>query len=150
MDDQLTVYTENRVHWTTWTYKDVHVMGWVQLTPDSPYMQTIRSIFQAKLDLSVDFWMKWIEPSPVEKKSIKLARCVELCIDDPSIDPQANQTYLGQHLLSGYVAALIQPACAHCFNGMSEAKLSDKLPSFEFRNCRPHAGLVDLLKKQLA
>ena len=149
MDDQLTVYNENRVHWTTWTYKDVHVMGWVQVAPDSAYLQAIRSVFQAKLDLSVDFWMGWIEPTPVERKSIELARQVEQFIDDPSIDPQANQKYLGQHLLSGYVAALMQPAYAHCFTGMSESKLDDVLASFEFRNCRPHAGLVDVLKKQL-
>lgn len=149
MDDQLTVYNENRVHWTTWTYKDVHVMGWVQVTPDSAYMQAIRAIFQAKLDLSVDFWMKWIEPTPVEQKSIELARQVEQYIDDPSIDPPANQTYLGQHLLSGYVAALMQPAYAHCFNGMSETQLDQVLASFEFRNCRPHGGLVEVLRKQM-
>jgi endoglucanase len=71
-------------------------------------------------------------------------------IVDPSIDPQANQTYPGLHLLSGYVAALMRPAYAHCFSGMRETKLDDVLASFEFRNCRPHAGLADVLKKQLA
>ena len=41
MDDQLAVYDENRIHWTTWTYKDAYVMGWVQLAPDSRYLQAI-------------------------------------------------------------------------------------------------------------
>lgn len=150
MDDQLTVYNENRVHWTTWTYKDVHVMGWVQVKPDSGYMQAIRSVFQAKLDLSVDFWMGWIAPTPVEQKSIEFAREIEKYIDDPSIDPLANEKYLGQHLLSGYVAALMQPAYAHCFSGLSETQIDQALSSFAFRNCRPHAGLVEVLKKQLA
>ena len=150
MDDQLAVYDENRIHWTTWTYKDAYVMGWVQLAPDSRYLQAIRPVFQAKIDLSVDFWMGWIPPTAVEQKSIELAREVEKYIDDPSIDSAANQKYLGQHLLSGYVAALMQPAYAHCFSGLSETQIDDALASFELRNCRPHQGLVEILKKHFA
>ncbi len=150
MDDQLAVYDENRIHWTTWTYKDAYVMGWVQLAPDSRYLQAIRPVFQAKIDLSVDFWMGWIPPTAVEQKSIELAREVEKYIDDPSIDSVANQKYLGQHLLSGYVAALMQPAYAHCFSGLSETQIDDALASFELRNCRPHQGLVEILKKHFA
>ena len=150
MDDQLTAYDENRLHWTTWTYKDVHVMGWVQVQPDSAYMRAIQAVFKAKEDLSVDFWMKWIEPTAVEKMTIQLARAVEEYIDDPSVDPFANQTYLGQHVLSGYVAALMQPYYAHCFSSLSEEQIDDALASFELRNCRPHAGLVEVLKKHLA
>jgi hypothetical protein len=121
----------------------------VQLEPESAYLRAIRPVFQAKIDLSVDFWMKWIAPTPVEQKSIELAREIEKYIDDPSIDPPANQTYLGQHLLSGYVAALMQPAYVHSFNGMSETQLDDILASFEFRRCRPHQALVEILKKQM-
>jgi endoglucanase len=33
LDDQLTVFGRNQAHWTTWTYKDVGVMGWVTLPP---------------------------------------------------------------------------------------------------------------------
>jgi aryl-phospho-beta-D-glucosidase BglC (GH1 family) len=149
MNDQLTVYNENAIHWTTWTYKDTDVMGWVQLDPTCAYLNAIRPVYQAKADLSVDFWMKWLPPTPVEQKSIELARQVEEYIDDPSLDSKANQTYLGQHLLSGYVAALMQPAYVHCFSGLSEERLDDLLASFELRNCRPHAGLVEILKKQL-
>lgn len=150
MDDQLTVYNENRIHWTTWTYKDAYVMGWVQLDPASAYLEAIRPVLQAKVDLSVDFWMGWLPPTAVKQKSIELARMVEQYIDDPSIDPESNQRYLGQHLLSGYVAALMQPAYAHCFAGMSEEKIDEVLASFELHNCRPHEGLVALLKKHLA
>jgi endoglucanase len=150
MDDQLAVYNQGGAHWTTWTYKDAYVMGWVMLNPGSRYLQAIRSVFQAKIDLSVDFWMGWIPPSPVEQKSIELAREIEKYIDDPSIDPPANQKYLGQALLSGYVAALMQPAYAHCFSGMSETQIDEALASFELRNCQPHAGLVEILKKRMA
>jgi endoglucanase len=149
MDDQLAVYNQGQAHWTTWTYKDAYVMGWVMLAPDSGYLRAIRSVFQAKIDLSVDFWMGWIPPSAVEQKSIELAREVEKYIDDPSIDPKSNQKYLGQHLLSGYVAALMQPAYAHCFSGMSETQIDTALASFELKNCRPHAGLVEILQKRL-
>jgi hypothetical protein len=93
--------------------------------------------------------MGWIEPTAVEKKSIELAREVEKYIDDPSIDSPANEKYLGQHLLSGYVAALMQPAYAHCFSGLSETQIDQALASFAFRNCKPHDGLIEVLKKQL-
>ena len=94
--------------------------------------------------------MKWIPPTTVEQKSIELAREVEKYIDDPSIDSKANQTYLGQHLLSGYVAALMQPAYAHCFSSLSETQIDDALASFELRNCIPHQGLVEVLQKHFA
>lgn len=150
MHDQLSVFNENRIHWTTWTYKDTDVMGWVQLAPDSSYLKTIQGVYRAKAELSVDFWMKWLPATPLEQKTIELARQVEEYIDDPSVDSQANQTYLGQHVLSGYVAALMQPAYVHCFSGLSEERLDDLLASFELRNCRPHAALVEILKQQLA
>jgi len=34
MKDQLAVYKEQGLHWTSWTYKDPGVMGWVTLAPD--------------------------------------------------------------------------------------------------------------------
>ena len=149
MDDQLAVYNEAAVHWTTWTYKDIHVMGWVQLAPESLYLKTIQSVLLAKQALSTDFWMGWIPPSPAKQKVYDFARLVENELNDPTIDPNANQTYMSQHLLSGYVASLMQPVYARCFKNMSEEKLDDVLASFSFKNYQPHKALVEILKKQM-
>ena len=34
LDDQLSVFGKYQAHWTTWTYKDVGVMGWLTLPPE--------------------------------------------------------------------------------------------------------------------
>jgi endoglucanase len=149
MEDQLAVFNEAAAHWTTWTYKDIHVMGWVQLKAESPYLQAIQPIMKAKQSLSTDFWMGWIPPTFAKQKVYDLARLVEKELEDSTIDPTANQTYMSQHLLSGYVAGLMQPVYARCFTNMSEEKLDDVLASFSFKNCQPNKGLVDILKKQM-
>jgi len=33
LDDQLAVFNQHGAHWTMWTYKDIHTMGWVQMRP---------------------------------------------------------------------------------------------------------------------
>jgi len=63
LDDQLDVFEEAGAHWTTWTYKDVGVMGWVALDPECEYLQRIARIERAKLILDTDFWMQWL-PAP--------------------------------------------------------------------------------------
>ena len=44
----------------------------------------------------------------------------------------------------------MQSKYAQCFAGMSEEKLDVVLQSFALKNCRPHQGLVDVLKKRMA
>jgi endoglucanase len=145
MHDQLSVYNEAEVHWTTWTYKDINVMGWVQMRSDSLYLQAIQPAIKAKQDLSTDFWMGWLPPTPAKLKVFELARLVEETLADPTIDPNANQNYMSQQVLSGYIAALIQPLYVRCFKGMSEEKMDDVLASFAFKNCRPYQPLIDVL-----
>jgi aryl-phospho-beta-D-glucosidase BglC (GH1 family) len=149
MDDQLLVYNEGGAHWTTWTYKDIHVMGWVQLDPNSAYIRAIRPVLDAKTELQTDFWMGWVAHTPTRKKIDEFAGLVEEIIQDPTIDSRANQTFTAQHLLSGYVAGLMQSKFAQCFAAMSEEQLDETLQSFALKNCIPHEGLVDVLKKRM-
>jgi endoglucanase len=149
MDDQLALYNETGTHWTTWTYKDIHVMGWVQLKPESGYLQAIRPVLEAKTELQTDFWMGWVAHTATRKELDKFAGLVEEVIQDAAIEPAANQTFMSQAVLSGYVAGMMQPKYARCFAGMSEEKLDDVLQSFALKNCQPHAGLVDVLKKRM-
>ena len=67
-----------------------------------------------------------------------------------TIDPEANQRHLTQAALAGYVGTLMQPAYAKRFKGMSEADIDRVLQSFAFGNCRPHQGLIDVVKKHMA
>ena len=149
LDDQLAIFNEHGAHWTIWTYKDIHVMGWVQLAPDSPYLKTIRHILDAKRDLSTDFWMSWIPATVAKKKVFELAAMIEKAIDETKIDSEANRTFLAQATLSGYAAGLMQPFYVNCFEGMSRTQLDKVLQSFALNQCHPHSALIEVIRKHL-
>ncbi len=149
LDDQLSIFNQHGVHWTMWTYKDIHVMGWVQLVPDAPYVQTIRRVLDAKRDLSTDFWMGWIPATPAKAKVFELADAIERVLGDATIESDANRIFLSQAALSGYAAGLMQPFYARCFEGCSRAQLDQVLQSFAFKQCRPHAALIEVIRKHL-
>lgn len=150
MSDQLDVFERFGAHWTTWTYKDVGVMGMVELDPDSEYMQRIAPILTAKRALASDFWMRWLPSTPAKDLIRQLARLIENTIDDPDIDPAGNEKYLNQAALAGYTAALMQPAYAKCFVGLSETEIDRLLQSFRLANCRPHRALNEILAVRMA
>jgi hypothetical protein len=95
MADQIDIFNERGIHWTTWVYKDVGVMGWVHLDPASEYMQRLKPVHEAKRQLAVDFWMQWLPSTPAKDLVRELARLAENAIDDPSVDPAAAERYLG-------------------------------------------------------
>lgn len=149
LDDQLTVFDRLDTHWTTWTYKDVGIMGWVTLPPDSEYLRVIGRALQAKYTLYSDFWMRWLPPTPAVQAVEHLAGIIEEVIGDPEIDKAANRQYLIQQTLSGYAGNFLQPYYAACFAGMSETEIDRVLSSFALKNCRPNEGLVSVLKQQM-
>lgn len=150
LDDQLDVYGQYGVHWTTWTYKDVGIMGWVTLDPHSDYLRTIRGVLQAKKALDTDFWMGWLPSTPAKETVRSLAHWIENTLEDPDIQPDANYRFLTQAALSGYVGGLMQPIFSKLFKNMSEKELDSLLQSFAFKNCQVNDGLVAVLKKHLS
>jgi endoglucanase len=144
--DQITVFQENDAHWTTWTYKDVGVMGWVMLDPDSAYMKLMKDILAAKIELDTDFWMGWLPFTTTKGMIETLARHIESTLNDPKIDPKSNKRYLTQHTLEGYVGGLMQYTYARLFEGMPEEKIDQTLESFQVNQCRPNTNLTNLLR----
>jgi endoglucanase len=149
LDDQLEAFERGGAHWTTWTYKDVGVMGWVTLDPESPYMRLIAQELEAKRLLDTDQWMGWLPPTPAKESLRGLARIIEAAIGDPAIEPEADYSYLKQAALSGYAGSLMQPSYARLFAGMSEERLGDIAASFDFGRCKVNSGLVETLKKHM-
>ncbi len=150
LDDQLSVYDEYGVHWTMWTYKDIYVMGWVQVDPTSDYIRAILPVLEAKKDLATDFWMGWIPPTPAKQKVYELAHMIEATLEDERIEPAANRHYLAQAALSGYAAGLMQGTYARLFEGSQRVDLDQILRSFAFDECIPHQALIDIVVKHLA
>ncbi len=149
MDDQLDIFNQNGAHWTTWTYKDVGVMGWAMLSPESEYMQMIAPALKAKYELYSDFWMRWLPATPAVEAISRLADVVESAVADPDIDKLANRNYLTQAALSGYVGNFLQPYYARCFHGMSEERIDQVLQSFKFENCNRNEGLLKVLQRNM-
>jgi hypothetical protein len=149
LDDQISVFGQHQAHWTTWTYKDVGVMGWATLNPESEYMQVIGANLKAKYDLYSDFWMRWLPLTPAAKAVETLADQLAETVGDPELDLPANRTYLMQATLSGYAGNFLQPYFAKAFTGLTENDLDRILQSFELKNCRPHDGLINVLSKHM-
>jgi aryl-phospho-beta-D-glucosidase BglC (GH1 family) len=148
LDDQLSAFEQNRIHWTIWTYKDVGVMGLTTVDPHSEYMERMRPVLRAKKTLGVDGWLeKGKSVTPVHKAVEKLAGIAERAIRDPDFDRLSTRTYLSQALQAGFFGSLMQPAFARRFEGLSEAQIDKVMQSFAFKNCRVHKALVDVLKK---
>jgi endoglucanase len=149
MDDQLAVFNDAGVHWTTWTYKDAGVMGWVTLDPECEYLQRLRAVLAAKRELDTDFWLMWSGRTPAKDMVTGLARLVLDTIPDEDLDFEDNQTYLRQASLANYVGELMQPAYAKCFRGLSESRLDEILQSFRLENCLVRQDLTAVVRRHL-
>ncbi len=149
LDDQISILDEFGAHWTTWTYKDVGVMGWVQLDPQAEYLELLKPVLDAKRQLAVDMWGGWLPTTPARDTVRSLARVSTEVLGDAELDPGENERLLAQAALERHFGALLQPAYARRFRGMSEAEMDRVLQSFTLQNCRVQQGLADTLKKHL-
>jgi hypothetical protein len=147
MDDQIGVFEEFGAHWTTWTYKDVGVMGWVALDPESEYMQLIKGVQAKKKLLGAENFVNRSFVSPVKNKLRELAVLIQEQIDGYDIDHLDNLHALEEMVLQGYAAWLLLPVYADLFKGMTEERLDEVLSSFDLKNCRINQGLIKVIKK---
>ncbi|HEX2945948.1 MAG TPA: glycoside hydrolase family 5 protein [Clostridia bacterium] len=150
LDEQIGIFETYGAHWTTWTYKDVGVMGWTMLDPESDYMQLVKHELEAKRLLDTDQWMGWLPETPAKDMIRSLADYARKTIGDTEIEPGPAYDYLKQRALSGFVGSLMQPAYAKLFKGMSEERLDRVMDSFALKNCIKNNGLLDVVKKYMA
>ncbi len=148
LEDQLVVLEEYGVHWTIWTYKDIGVMGLLNVDPASKYMQALAPVLQAKRDLALEAWfMQGVTGTRVGGPIGELAGLIEEAIGDGQFDSEANRSFLAQAALDGYAASMMQPAYARQLEGLSEAELDLLLQSFAFENCHPRQAILAVLKR---
>ncbi len=105
MEDQISTYDKAEISWTPWTYKDINVMGWVQLAPDSEYLRLVGPVLEAKRLLAVDFWLKNLSPTPIKREINQLADQILELTGDPAVDPIDNRNFLAQETLSRIVGS---------------------------------------------
>ncbi len=149
LDDQISVFEQYGVHWTTWTYKDVGVMGWVYLHPESEYIQRIKHSLESKILLNSDFWMGWLPTTPAKDIVHTLAHEIVETVGDEDISVAGIERYLTQATMATYIGALLQIPYAKLFKGLSEAELDRILQSFAFKNCIVHPELDAVMTKHM-
>lgn len=150
LDDQIDAFEECGAHWTMWTYKDVGVMGWVELDAQSEYVRTVAPILQAKATLGTDAWMTWL-PTTLAQASVRtLSFLIDQTIGDAENDPKTGEHLLLRAVLAGYASKRMQASWAKRFQGLSETDIDRALQSFALKNCRPHQALLDMVKKHTA
>lgn len=148
MDDQLSVYNQCKVHWTTWTYKDAGVMGWVTLDPESEYMQIVKPVQKMKRTLGAENFVAMYAGCPGREKAKELADMI-LEISHEAYSPGSNADALNYAALTGFAAAMLQPAYARRFQGMSEEDIDRVMEAFNIKNCIVNKGYLEILKKRL-
>jgi endoglucanase len=148
LDDEIAALEEAAVHWTTWTYKDVGVMGWVTVDPESEYMEVIRPVLELKLQLGTDLWGRWLPPTPARSTVQRLAGIVARALGK-EVDPKVVLSVLDAAILPDRVGAMLQPAYARCFRGMSELELDRTLGAFAFDKCQVNEGVAGVIRKHL-
>ena len=147
IDDQISVFEELGVHWTTWNYKDVGVMGLVTLDPQSAYMKRIQSVLQAKFELDTDFWMGWLPQTQARQKLTELNDIIESVLKDPGVQTPANRRFLGQATFDHYVGGLMQWSFARLFADLTLQEIRELLRSCRLEHCQVNRGLAQVLER---
>ncbi|MCW5220347.1 glycoside hydrolase family 5 protein [Verminephrobacter aporrectodeae subsp. tuberculatae] len=150
MDDQLGLFERHGAHWTTWTYKDVGVMGLVTLDPASEYLQRVGHFIRKKLALGTDDWMQWMPPTLVKEAVDRLAGQVCEVIGDASIDRRYAKACFSQSALCFLTGALLQRSYAKLFQQLKENDIDRVLSSFARQRCLVNAPLEGLVRKHAA
>jgi aryl-phospho-beta-D-glucosidase BglC (GH1 family) len=151
MDDQLSLYNELNAHWTTWTYKDPGIMGWVTLNPENEYMKIIAPIQKMKKQIGAENFVALYEGQSKGKEIAKmLADYILETSGNIDLSKEDNAYTLNYAVLTGYAAATIQRTYAKKFKGYSEDDLVRIAESFKLSNCVPNEKYIALLKKRIA
>lgn len=149
LDCQIAAFERQGIHWTTWTYKDVGVMGLVSLEAESEYMKTVASITDAKRTLRADGWPPGLPRTPAVEGVNRLAALAHESLTDPDIKPEAGASALSKAALAGHMGRLLQSSFVRCFEGMSEERIDEVLQSFALKSCRRNEDYLGIVKRNM-
>lgn len=150
MDDQLRVYNELGIHWTTWTYKDSGVMGWTVLNPESEYMKLIEPVQKMKSLLGAENFTGWRGTSPGKDITRKLGSYINSLLTNTAYSEETQISCVQTVALTSYAANILQPEYASLFKSCSEEDIRSLMKSFAFDNCIVNQEFIEILKKRLA
>ncbi|KAL4981680.1 putative glucanase [Aspergillus falconensis] len=146
---QMQIYESHSVSWSTWTYKDIGLMGMVSTRQDSAYNRLVAPIMAKKQRLYVDVFS--IERSAeVEALLEPLVKWID------EVSPNAKKTYplnwdtknhVIRAVLRTFLAQSLYQEFAELFWGKSRDELEELASSFNLDKCVLRQELNEALRE---
>jgi aryl-phospho-beta-D-glucosidase BglC (GH1 family) len=145
--DQLEIYRDYGASWAVWTYKDIGLQGLAYARGDSPYLDLIRPVVQAKARLGVDSWAG--SDAGVRDVIGPIEALFER--EFPEYEPwpwgrRQHIALLVRHIL---LAEPLAERFAALFRGVTPQRARELAASFRLAHCATREGLVDLLRTHI-
>ncbi|KAF3904722.1 Endoglucanase [Dactylellina cionopaga] len=144
LDDQLTVYDEEKIPWSIWTYKDIGFQGMVYVSQETPYMKLLQPILAKKQRLAVDSW--GTDESHIKNIVDPIRDLIAKNIDaeyrdlypHPVIPYESRVSKIAINIL---MAEFLVQEWADYFKDKSFKELDELAASFKFENCLQRESL---------
>jgi hypothetical protein len=142
--DQLDVYTEHRVSWALWMYKDLGRQGLVSVRPDTPYRRRFDAFVATKERLGVDQWGSDGEGLREITRPVQELVAREAPHFDPY--PWGRFDWVRTLLLNITLAQPLATEYAELFRGLDDSELDALADSFAFASCEVRQPLLEQLQ----
>jgi endoglucanase len=143
--DQLDIYRDYGVSWTSWMYKDLGRQGLVHVKPDSAYLQRFGDFVAKKNRLSADRWGG--DGVGVREVSQPLQDLIAREFPDFDPYPWGAADWVRLMLLNITVSHPLAVEYAELFRGLGKDELTALADSFAFENCEVRESLLAQLSQ---
>jgi endoglucanase len=145
LHDQLEIYKEYDVSWTSWMYKDLGRQGLVNVRPDSPYLKRFGDFVAKKDRLGADQWGSRGEG--VREVTQPVQDLIEREFPNFNPYPWGRFDWVRTLLLNITIAQPLAEEYADLFRGLDDGELDALADSFAFENCAVRESLLEQLKQ---
>lgn len=134
--DQLEIYREHDVSWTSWMYKDLGRQGLVGVSPDSPYRRRVDDFVAKKNRLAADQWgSDRLGGDGVREVSQAVQDLMAREFPDWNPYPWGRFDTVGTVLNNLLFAQPLADDYARLFRGLGDDDLDALADSFRFERC---------------
>ncbi|WP_150307292.1 glycoside hydrolase family 5 protein [Planctomonas psychrotolerans] len=141
--DQLEIYRDHDVSWTSWMYKDLGRQGLVSVRPDSAYLQHFGDFVAKKNRLAADRWGG--DGVGVKEVSQPLQDLIAREFPDFDPYPWGAADWVRLMLLNITISQPLAAEYAALFRGLGREELAALASSFAFENCSVRESLLEQL-----
>ncbi|GLB42763.1 putative glycosyl hydrolase 5 (cellulase A) family protein [Lyophyllum shimeji] len=148
LKDQLSIYNQDRLSWSIWTYKDIGFQGMVYVSTSTPYMTLFKDLLAKKHRLAVDAWgaddtaVRDVYQPLIDHVTTEIPREFQNLYPHPVWKLDSRVTRLARNIL---VSEFMIREWADKFVGKSEQELDEIAASFKFEMCEKREGLNRIL-----